>query len=305
MTNIDRVLACLDETPRPCRKIALAVDIDTNTVSALLSDLVKRGRAVRHNAPGQKLMFTRAAAGSVVIPAPAQPAPQRKPDPVLIDPDAFDAAERAWLEASAPAGDIGLLMIGIVRDVIAAEREEEPAKVALPALLPPALSTRDRERIEEVEEELRQLRESLAPIDVWPDELGLTETEGRYLSALVAGKGRVMSKDALLLATREPNVDGGPEPKIVDVMISKLRTKLGRHGDAIETVWGQGHRATPALLAQARRWLNRDVDALVSRVLLLSGVGGDTATIAVTLGLSEAFVVKTLNAFRDEMRVAA
>lgn len=39
--------------------------------------------------------------------------------------------------------------------------------------------------------------------------------------------------------------NGGPEPKIIDVFICKMRRKLKPHGIGIETIWGQGYRMTP------------------------------------------------------------
>lgn len=47
-----------------------------------------------------------------------------------------------------------------------------------------------------------------------------------------------------------------PEPKIVDVMVCKLRKKLDALGVEIETIWGWGYRLSPAsreALAELRR----------------------------------------------------
>jgi DNA-binding response OmpR family regulator len=73
--------------------------------------------------------------------------------------------------------------------------------------------------------------------------LGLTRMEARLMRALAERPDRMVSKGALMDAMY---FDRGQEaePKIVDVLVCKVRRKLrGRSGWSIETVWGQGYRA--------------------------------------------------------------
>ena len=83
--------------------------------------------------------------------------------------------------------------------------------------------------------------------------LGLTRMEARLMRALAEKQDRMVSKGALMDAlyfdrTREA------EPKIVDVLVCKIRRKLrGQSAWFIETVWGQGHRAR-----LARKQTHRD-----------------------------------------------
>ncbi len=78
----------------------------------------------------------------------------------------------------------------------------------------------------------------------------LTVKEYAVLELLVLRKGMVLSKDMLL-----DHLYGGtgePDPKIIDLLVSRVRRKLADAGapDAISTVWGCGHMmrevATPS-----------------------------------------------------------
>ena len=79
-----------------------------------------------------------------------------------------------------------------------------------------------------------------------PDEswltLGLTHMEARLMRALTEKQDRMVSKSALMDAMY---FDRGheAEPKIVDVLVCRIRRKLKGSAWAIETVWGQGYRA--------------------------------------------------------------
>lgn len=75
---------------------------------------------------------------------------------------------------------------------------------------------------------------------------GLTRTEARYLHALL--DGRVKSKEALLAAGHDDGDD--VEIKIVDVYTHKLRKKLKTQLVDIETIWGQGYRMAPEMIAR-------------------------------------------------------
>jgi two-component system phosphate regulon response regulator PhoB len=68
----------------------------------------------------------------------------------------------------------------------------------------------------------------------------LTLLEFRLLAYLVEGKGRVRTRDALLADVW--NVSPEMETRTVDTNVKRLRDKLGRAGDLIETVRGVGYR---------------------------------------------------------------
>lgn len=98
-----------------------------------------------------------------------------------------------------------------------------------------------RDQVDELHETIRQLRAQLAPdrseLPVWLPHL--TRTERKLLVAL--GNGRLMSKDRLHHLMYEDDPNGGPQTKIVDVFVCKLRRKLA-DVIQIETLWGQGYR---------------------------------------------------------------
>lgn len=109
-----------------------------------------------------------------------------------------------------------------------------------------------RERIDELEEENRQLKQRSVPDAVFPMRWRLTEREDTFLRVLLAAPG-VSSRETLLDAAYNQNADT-PELKIVDVFICKLRKKLAPDGIAITTVWGRGFWLEPpgkALVRQA------------------------------------------------------
>jgi DNA-binding response OmpR family regulator len=72
------------------------------------------------------------------------------------------------------------------------------------------------------------------------DPLDLTRTEFALLHLLLRNRGRAFSRAYLRDAVwGEPTVEGD---RSVDNAILRLRKKLGKLGDAIETVWGVGYR---------------------------------------------------------------
>jgi len=98
-----------------------------------------------------------------------------------------------------------------------------------------------RDRVDELEEENRQLREALSPA-----ELMVSPIDGVHMPRQVATlfaclrKHRVASKNQLCTAVF--GVGGGQDPKGIHVYIYKLRQVLEPLGFRIETVWGQGYR---------------------------------------------------------------
>ncbi len=88
----------------------------------------------------------------------------------------------------------------------------------------------------------------IATLDDEP--LDLSPTEFALLQLLLRSPGRAFSR-AYLLETVWSEVYVGGD-RSVDNVILRLRRKLGRLGDAIETVWGVGYRFRRELSAQER-----------------------------------------------------
>ncbi len=72
------------------------------------------------------------------------------------------------------------------------------------------------------------------------EEIGLTHTEFKLLITLAGRKGRVQTRDRLLadVWNYDPDIDS----RTVDTHIKRLRSKLGKWGEAVETVRGMGYR---------------------------------------------------------------
>jgi len=68
----------------------------------------------------------------------------------------------------------------------------------------------------------------------------LTHMEFKLLFLLIERRGRVQSRDQLLRDVWE--MEAGVDTRTVDTHIKRLREKLGRYGDLIETVRGFGYR---------------------------------------------------------------
>jgi len=71
-------------------------------------------------------------------------------------------------------------------------------------------------------------------------EIRLTSTEFKLLQHLLANKGRVSTRDSLL--DRVWGYDAALTTRTVDTHVKRLRQKLGKAGDYIETIRGVGYR---------------------------------------------------------------
>ncbi|MBK8264455.1 MAG: response regulator transcription factor [Nannocystis sp.] len=82
---------------------------------------------------------------------------------------------------------------------------------------------------------------------VWVDdeEVVLTALEFRLLTTLIARRGRVQTRDALLLDVW--GVQPGLTTRTVDTHVRRLRKKLGAVADYVETLRGVGYRFTTEL----------------------------------------------------------
>jgi len=85
-----------------------------------------------------------------------------------------------------------------------------------------------------IDEELHQLLVDDEPVV-------LTATEFRLLKLLMERKGRVQSRDNLLVNVWHYDTD--IETRTVDTHVRRVREKLGRYAQLIETVRGVGYRA--------------------------------------------------------------
>ena len=67
----------------------------------------------------------------------------------------------------------------------------------------------------------------------------LTHTERLVLGILI--RRRRVTKDQLMTALYCHRPDNEPCPKIIDVMVCKIRKKLKPHGIVIKTIWSTGY----------------------------------------------------------------
>lgn len=111
----------------------------------------------------------------------------------------------------------------------------------------------DRERIEELQEEVRQLR---ALLDQrlsyqWPEDWRLTGLEARFLSAVASAPAAHATKEYLFNALYYAR-DDAPNHKIFDQIVCKIRRKLPpEHAARLVTVWAHGWRWERAVKAGA------------------------------------------------------
>jgi DNA-binding response OmpR family regulator len=108
-----------------------------------------------------------------------------------------------------------------------------------------------RERIEELEEENRQLRAQLIPPLTFPRRLGLTRTQSDILRFICARNCESVSRRRLYDALYGMR-DNPPQEKTLDVLIYKLRGKLAPHGVSIRSKHGEGWTIAPESLAVLR-----------------------------------------------------
>lgn len=109
--------------------------------------------------------------------------------------------------------------------------------------------------IEELQSENRALRGRIADLEArlrgdplsWPASLAMTYTEHRIAWALYRVRENVCSKVAIYADLYDER-DESPDPKIIDVIVCRLRKKFLRYGVQIKTVWGRGYKFTPESL---------------------------------------------------------
>lgn len=108
-----------------------------------------------------------------------------------------------------------------------------------------------RERIEQLknqneylQELIKDERDRLAPFKCFPVDWGFTPTETKVLAALLSRE--LLSRDNLMTVMYLPHERDEIDPKIVDVIVCKVRAKLKRLGASIYTRLGMGWYMDPA-----------------------------------------------------------
>ena len=116
---------------------------------------------------------------------------------------------------------------------------------------------------DELENELELLRQQVKALTGSSREIGallslkhgMTHRLAIILSILVTRSPALISRDTLHQLLFGDRIDGGPDPRIFNVYITRLRDILKRVGakGKIETVWNAGFKASPELVA----WVNK------------------------------------------------
>ncbi len=155
----------------------------------------------------------------------------------------FDEGSRLIEEAHKLVADVQQALIGSPRSVSAEDSEEAASKLlsslrATGGEMPETLCG-GRLSVDQVQRLIR--------IDGHP--IGITEMEYRVLELLAFARNNVVTR-AMLLKHLYRRADDQPQPKIIDVFISKLRKKLRMASNGqefIETIPQRG-------------WILRDID---------------------------------------------
>src|SRR5205807_10133535 len=87
---------------------------------------------------------------------------------------------------------------------------------------------------------VRRLEENALGVTVDGAEVELIETEFKLLRTLFEREGRVQSRAQLLETVWRAQLD--IQTRSVDMHVQRLRQKLGKAGECIETVRGAGYR---------------------------------------------------------------
>jgi DNA-binding response OmpR family regulator len=116
-------------------------------------------------------------------------------------------------------------------------------------MIRPTTFAQAMDRIDELEADKDQLRRDLGLLQRDGDAgqlqrlYGMTQTEARIVLALRARSPRLVSKFGLMDVLYADRPNDEPEPKIIDVFVSKIRKKLP-DPSWIHTIWGQGYALT-------------------------------------------------------------
>lgn len=110
-------------------------------------------------------------------------------------------------------------------------------------------------RVEELEEQVRQLKDELNAAEyVAPRELALSMAQTRMIGIMLR-HDRVVTPEALFNATRSHMTRRTEhDSKLMQVNVWKLREKLKRFNMEIETVYGFGWRLAPETRHRLLTW---------------------------------------------------
>ena len=103
------------------------------------------------------------------------------------------------------------------------------------------MTAAERDELETLREENRQLRALLLPEAVFPPHCRPDPTEQKAALAIRAASPGLASRERVHMAMYGDRADGGPVSRnIVDVYMSRLRKRLAGTGVTIETVYQRG-----------------------------------------------------------------
>jgi len=104
----------------------------------------------------------------------------------------------------------------------------------------------------ELQEKLRQFHKEFAEGENgFPPALCLSKSEARLFAALMAGP--MVTNPGMMIAVY--NWENEVDPKIIAVMVCKMRKKIAPFGIKITTVWGRGYAIDPESKRVVRRML--------------------------------------------------
>lgn len=129
-------------------------------------------------------------------------------------------------------------------------------------------------REQELEDQVELMRQQLAELTGTSQELGalmalrhgMTQTMATMLLILVKRAPAVISQSTFHSVMYGDRTDGGPDPKIFAVRVSRLRGILKElerkgHGQTgkIDTVWHAGYRASPQLVEWVKELFKKSI----------------------------------------------
>ena len=90
--------------------------------------------------------------------------------------------------------------------------------------------------IEDLEEKM-----NITVVTTFLPHIHFTKLEEEVLQLLLIHKNKTLLKEAIYSHLYQLRIGGGPELKIIDVIICKIRAKLKDEEYQIKTIWGRGY----------------------------------------------------------------
>lgn len=119
---------------------------------------------------------------------------------------------------------------------------------------------RQRARIEELEEELRQMRAIAQPVDILPLEWKLQNSQQKPVLALATAPDGYLSHERAFQIVARLSTECDPR-LVVSQQIFRARPKLKPYGIEILTRWGLGYEMPPASRAVVKAALEQRMPA--------------------------------------------